>query len=200
MTKKSFFLKKDLDNQLDFFKTLKKQHVTNPKTWILKSCVIIFLLSLTLLKIRQKQKTQLLNLQQENKTLLAKKIALHKQIQEMEYIEKQNKCLAAKIEKIKAFRTKSKNPSELLLAITQNLPDTCWLTRIILDSQKSEHKTSKIIELEGLSMHQKDITVLTQNLKDNPLIKNVKITNITKCKDNAECNAQYSFKIAAKHT
>lgn len=192
MSLKNFFTKNELNNKLDFFKQFKANQNKHPKNWFLLSIIGIICLFAILFKITSHKNSQLILLKNKNKILKKKENMLENKIKTMQHIVTQNNTLKIKLEKIKKLKNSFRNPNNILLPITQTLPKSCWLQRINISSKKP-----KILEIEGFSNKEQNITEFIKDLSKTPQLHSLRLEKLKRTKKNTK-SASYSFKLSGK--
>ncbi|MFH1644660.1 MAG: PilN domain-containing protein [bacterium] len=197
----TFFNKNDLDNQLDFFKKIKPPKKSFPFFWITGTTCLILITLFTLNQLQQLETRKLEYLNDKFKKM-------NTQNENLKILLQQNHSLQANNKKLndqkKLLQKAQNNPQNILLSISQTIPDICWLENLKFD-YLSKDKTGKnkqhLILIQGKAVENKDILNLTKKLSLNPLFNNIKIESIKKEKFETnrfhlEKPKVYSFKIS----
>ncbi|MBD3272769.1 hypothetical protein GF385_00260, partial [Candidatus Dependentiae bacterium] len=164
MPYKFFFNKKEVSDQLNFFKQFHPPKKTSPKNWLFLTIFLSISYTLFFMKIQNTKNKELKKLKNQN-ALLAKKTNLtSKQIKKLQELKALNSKLEKKLEK---YKVKNNNPKDILIHISKVIPNNCKLTKINLYSKKSSNPIKakkKIIVLEGITKLQEEINKFSKKL------------------------------------
>ena len=189
---KNFFYKKDLENQLDFFKTFSQTKNNHPFKWILFTIMSLSCLITTMFIIHLNTKEKFNFLINQNIELINANKLLEKKVLIFHNIKKENDLIKSKIEKIKKIKNNRYSPENILIETAKNIPDSSWLTKIKFNKLKNKNLN---IDLEGLTIKEHEITTFKKNLSKSPIFKTVKLTKIQNHNSKEKC----LFKIQAKY-
>lgn len=202
MPYKFFFAKKEMANQLDFFKQLQPPQKTSPKSWLYLTIFLAISYTFFFARIQNDKKIELKNLRQRNAELAKKLIPLPKEIKKLQKLKIMNAQLEKKISKIQNSKTKTNNPVDILMHISNNIPKNCKLTKINLSTKRKKNHKKKQLLLEGITLSQESITNFANKLSKHAKLAKIKLINIQKLNKIAEkpeetFNAdEYLFKIS----
>lgn len=205
MNLNKFFCKKNLNNQLDFFKAFNPPQNTKINKWLILSAVSFACLLATLHTINTNKKTELSLIKNQNVTTQAKNNVLKEKIKLLHDTKSESETLENKIAKIEKSLQNQNYPSQLLTILSQSVPENSWLTGVKMVLSKTESNKEKQIEIEGQTKSEEDIVKFSQNLSEQKMLSNLQITNIQKVKrskksktDNKQKQTNlYSFKLLA---
>ena len=195
MPYKFFFDKKEIANQLDFFKKLQPPQKTSPKSWILLTIFLAISYTFFFVHIQIDNKKELENITHKNTELAQKLKTLPEEIKNLQKLKIMNAQLEKKINKIKNSKNKTNNPLDILMHISQNIPTNCKLTKINISTKNKNNKKKKRLLLEGITISQEVINDFSNKLSKNTKLAKTKIIQIKKIKNTAQKN-EYNFKIA----
>lgn len=191
---KFFFDKKEIANQLDFFKKLKPPEKTSPKNWLLLTIFLVISYTFFFVHIQIDNKKELENITEKNSKLAKKLKTLPEEIKNLQKLKIMNAKLEKKINKIQNSKNKTNNPLDILIHISQNIPENCKLTKINISTKRKKNKKKKMILLEGITISQEIINNFSNRLSKHVKLAKTKIIQIQKIKDPIQKN-KYIFKI-----
>ncbi len=202
MPYKFFFAKKEIANQLNFFKQLQPPQKTSPKSWLYLTIFLAISYTFFFARIQNDKKIELENLTQRNAELGKKLNPLPEQIKKLQELKIMNVKLEKKISKIHKSKNKTNNPLDILTHISENIPENCKLTKINISSKTKNSKKKKILLLEGITQSQETITDFTNKLSKHAKLAKTKVINIKKTNKVVEKSEktlnvdEYLFKIS----
>jgi Tfp pilus assembly protein PilN len=197
MPYKFFFAKKELKNQLDFFKKLQTQEKTSINSWVFLTIFLTISYTLFFYKNQNIKKEELKKLTLKNQNLENSLKELNVQIKKAKELRVKNENLQKKINQIEKYQSSNNNPLKLLINISQKIPTNCKLTKINTNIKKDKKGLYAI--LEGKALIQEEINEFLSNLKENPELSKAKIINIQKNESLSKAD-EYLFKIECKLT
>ncbi len=187
----NFLNKKEIDNNLDFFKQFEKP---NKKINIFYFFIILLFTSIEIIFFSEtlKQKNiSIKNLETQINTISLQTQTIKKELKIKQDLTAKNEILAKNIKKIELHKIKNQKLYSILSSLPQILPKQTKLTKIAFD-KNAKHK--KQLLLLGQSLKQEEISIFAQNLEKNINFKKVKLLNIQKEKK-AALESVYNFKI-----
>lgn len=201
-----FFYKKELEHQLDFFKTFtQEQHKFSKKFLIFFGLIFILLLP-TLFIVQKNKNSELKKIQNKNSELFSANQVLEKKVEAFNSLKKNNILLKQKIEKIQNHQSSTNNLQKLLLHATKQIPKDCNLSSIKIESLRNKEIGAKskitLFKIEGSTTNHQDVTQLLQKLSKDPELNKLRISKLQKIKNlnlkkctNLAINPTFSFQI-----
>jgi len=195
MTPLNFLQKKEINNQLNFFKRFLPPKNKSPYKWLIATALITTFLITVQVKLFTQQKEKLLISNKKVNELKVENESLENQLKQIQLIQSENKKLEIRKNRIIKKQNNKNLLNNILLSISNTIPNNCWLEHLKI-SHNSTSKKQKSILLEGKAFNEKEILRFTDHLHKTSQLDLLKIESIKKDKIKLK-NAikPYSFKI-----
>lgn len=198
----SFFPKKNINNQLNFFKRFLPPKNKSTYKWIITTILMASLLIVLQVKLLTIQKEKLSLTNKKANELRVENELLETQLKQIHLLQIENKKLETRKNKIIKKHNKKITPKNILLSIANTIPKNCWLERLKIKTEpKQNPKDSsapkqKVILLEGKAFDEKEILKFIDSLTKTPQLASLKIETIKRDKNKFKNTTNpYSFKL-----
>ncbi|MCF7799930.1 PilN domain-containing protein [Candidatus Babeliales bacterium] len=172
-----FFYKKDVKNQINFFKEFTQDNKTSPNMWLSSTIVMLLIIIISFFIFNFNKKIKLKDIKISNTQIEKENQILKNKIKQMHLIKDKidkNKKIIAKTDKLKAT---SNNPVQILNFLSMSTPPDCLVNNFNLDNKK------KKLEINGATLIEKNIPIFLDKFSKLTNFKNLKIAKIEHIKN-----------------